>query len=158
MRNTGKGFVNVSATAGPAFLSAMAARGAAFGDIDNDGDTDIVVNVLDSAPLILRNDGTKNHWLGLQLARADAKRTAFGARVIVTDGNNRRQTFDVTNAGSYLSSNDARLLVGLGQATSVKSVSVRWPGSRRDAPELFTNVSVDKYQTLVETRQPAKED
>ncbi|MDX6695198.1 MAG: enediyne biosynthesis protein [Blastocatellia bacterium] len=153
MRNTGKGFVNVSATAGPAFLNALAARGAAFGDLDNDGDTDIVINVLDSAPVILRNDGTKNHWLGLQLQRADARRTIFGARVIVTDANNRRQTFDVTNAGSYLSSNDARLLVGLGAATSVKSISVRWPGSGKDAPELFTNVAVDKYQTLVEGRK-----
>src|ERR1051325_8140629 len=87
MRNTGKGFVNVSNTAGQPFLNPVAARGAAFGDLDNDGDTDIVVAVLDGSPLILRNDGTKNHWLGLQLS-ADGKRTAYGARVRVTDAAN----------------------------------------------------------------------
>ncbi len=149
MRNTGRGFVNVSATAGPSFLNSIAARGAAFGDLDNDGDTDIVIVVIDGAPLILRNDGTKNHWLGLQLASAEAKRTTFGARVHVTDGNNRRQTFDVTNAGSYLSSNDARIIVGLGAATSVKSVEIRWPGRH---VERYTNLAVDKYHTLVERK------
>jgi hypothetical protein len=153
MRNTAKGFVNVSATAGPAFSSTLAARGAAFGDLDNDGDTDIVVCVLDGAPVILRNDGTRNHWLGLQLASADPKRTPFGARVRVTDTSNRRQTLDVTNAGSYLSSNDARLLVGLGAATGIKSVEVFWPGRQTES---YTNLAVDKYHTLVERKSAAK--
>lgn len=149
MRNTAKGFVNVSATAGPAFLGALAARGAAFGDIDNDGDTDIVVSVLDSAPVVLRNDGTKNHWLGLQLMNADGKATAFGARVSVTDGNSRRQTLEVTNAGSYLSSNDTRLVVGLGTATSVKSVEIRWTDGKT---ERYENLAIDKYHPLVERK------
>jgi hypothetical protein len=153
MRNTAKGFVNVSATAGPAFLSSIAARGAAFGDIDNDGDTDIVIAVLDGPPLILRNDGTKNHWLGLSLASADSKRTAYGARVRVTDNNNRRQTFELTNAGSYLSSNDARILVGLGGATSVKSIEVSWPGRQTES---YANPAIDKYHTLVERKGAAK--
>jgi hypothetical protein len=147
MRNNGKGFVNVSATAGASFLGAVAARGAAFGDIDNDGDTDIVVNVLDAPPLVLRNDGTKNHWLGLQLTAAGGKRAAYGARVVVTDGNNLRQTFEVTGAGSYLSSNDTRLLVGLGAAATLKSIEIRWPGK---PPERYTNLAVDKYHTLVQ--------
>ncbi len=147
MRNTGKGFVNVSATAGAAFLNSITARGAAFGDIDNDGDTDIVINVLDAQPLILRNDGTKNHWLGLQLAMAGGKRAAYGARVVVTDGNNLRQTFEVTGAGSYLSSNDTRILVGLGAATTLKSIEIRWPGKPL---ERYTNLAVDKYHTLIE--------
>jgi hypothetical protein len=149
MRNTSKGFVNVSATAGPAFLSSMAARGAAFGDLDNDGDTDIVVGVLDSSPLILRNDGTKNHWLGLQLQSADSKRTAHGARVRVTDGNNRQQTFEVTSAGSYLSSNDARIIVGLGAATSVKTIEIRWPNRQT---QTFANLAIDKYHSLTERK------
>lgn len=153
MRNTPKGFVNVSATAGPAFLHSIAARGAAFGDLDNDGDKDIVVGVLDSSPLILRNDGTKNHWLGLQLSSADAKRTAYGALVRITDGNNRQQIFEVTSAGSYLSSNDARILVGLGTATSVKAVEIRWPGRQTQS---YTNLAVDKYHTLAERKAGAK--
>ena len=149
MRNTGRGFVNVSATAGPAFLNSVAARGAAFGDLDNDGDTDIVICVLDGPPLILSNDGTKNHWLGLQLVSADAKRTPFGARVHVTDSSNRRQTFDVTNAGSYLSANDTRILVGLGASVGIKAVEVRWPNGQ---VERYTNLAVDKYHTLTERK------
>ena len=80
MRNTGKGFVNISATAGTAFNSAIAARGAAFGDLNNDGQLDAVIAVLDDAPLILRNQGTSNHWLGITLSEC----SGIGARVTVT--------------------------------------------------------------------------
>ena len=65
MVNTGNGFVNVSASAGRAFGELLSGRGAAFGDLNNDGQTDVVIMVLDGAPVVLRNDGTKNHWLGL---------------------------------------------------------------------------------------------
>jgi hypothetical protein len=78
-------FVNVSASAGASFNQPYAARGAAFGDLDNDGDTDIIMGVTDGAPLILRNDGTKNHWLGLSLSGAKSHRSGTGARVVVTD-------------------------------------------------------------------------
>src|SRR6185369_11833662 len=67
MRNTDKSFVNISATAGAAFNAALAARGAAVGDLNNDGQLDAVVVVLDGVPVILRNNGTANHWLGLTL-------------------------------------------------------------------------------------------
>ncbi|MDQ6653261.1 MAG: VCBS repeat-containing protein, partial [Acidobacteriota bacterium] len=67
MLNTVKGFVNVSATAGPAFSNSLAGRGAAFGDLNNDGQVDVVIGVLDGSPVLLRNNGTKNHWLGLSL-------------------------------------------------------------------------------------------
>ena len=61
MRNTGKGFVNISSTAGAAFSVPIAARGAAFGDLNNDGQMDIVISELNAAPIVLRNNGTKNH-------------------------------------------------------------------------------------------------
>ncbi|HYJ46412.1 MAG TPA: CRTAC1 family protein, partial [Pyrinomonadaceae bacterium] len=121
MRNTGKGFVNVSATAGAPFERAIAARGAAFGDLDSDGDTDIVVCVNDGPPVILRNEGTRNHWLGLSLAGAKSNRQGLGARIVLTDVSGRRQVIEATSAGSYLSSSDPRVVFGLGSAASVKS-------------------------------------
>ena len=131
MRNTGKGFVNVSATAGTPFSVPLAARGAAFGDLDNDGDTDVVIAQLDGPAVVLRNDGgTNNRWLGLALAGAKGNRQGLGARVTVVDAAGGRQIFDVTAAGSYLASNDPRVLVGLGGSAGVRSVEVRWPGGR----------------------------
>jgi hypothetical protein len=147
MRNTGKGFVNVSATAGQGFVKAVSGRGAAFGDLDNDGDTDIVLAVLDSQPLVLRNDGTRNHWLGLNLVGAKSNRDGAGARVIVVDGAGRRQMTDASAAGSYLSSNDKRLVFGLGAATEVRSVEVRWPGNKT---QRINNPPVDRYVTINE--------
>jgi hypothetical protein len=152
MRNTGKGFVNVSASAGAAFGKATVARGAAFGDLDNDGDTDIVLSVLDGQPLILRNDGTRNHWLGLTLLGVKSNRDGAGARVTVVDGSGRRHLADATSAGSYLSSNDKRLIFGLGTATDVRFVEVRWLGNKT---QRINNPSVDRYLTINE-RDAAK--
>jgi len=145
MRNTGKGFVNVSATAGPPFAQALAARGAAFGDLDNDGDTDVVVGVVEGAPVIFRNEGTKNHWIGLSLAGAKPNRSALGARVTLVDATGRQQTREVTTAGSYLSSNDPRVLFGLGAAAGVKTLEIRWPSGRTQKIE---NPGIDRYLTI----------
>ena len=142
MRNTGKGFVDVSATAGSAFSAALVARGAAFGDLNNDGQVDIVLSVLGSGPVILRNDGTKNHWLGLRLVGGKSNRDGLGARVLVTDTSGRRQIFDVSTAGSYLSANDPRIISGLGAAGGVRSVEVHWPSGR---VQMLSNPEVDRY-------------
>jgi hypothetical protein len=152
MRNTGKGFVNVSASAGQPFTKPLAARGAAFGDLDNDGDTDIVVGVVEDSPVVLRNEGTRNHWLGVSLAGAKGNRQGLGAHITVTDGSNRKLSQEVTRAGSYLSSNDPRLIFGLGATTSIKAVEVRWPGGRT---QRITNPQADRYLTINE--QDAKE-
>ncbi|MGI9105408.1 MAG: CRTAC1 family protein [Pyrinomonadaceae bacterium] len=140
-------FANVSASAGASFSQPYAARGAAFGDLDNDGDMDICMGVTDGAPLILRNDGTKNHWLGLSLAGTKSHRSGTGARVVVTDATGRKQTFDASNSGSYLSSNDPRLLVGLGAAASVTTIEIRWPGGHR---QTITKPAIDRYLTFRE--------
>jgi hypothetical protein len=148
LRNTGKNFVNVSLAAGAPFNVPLTARGAAFGDIDNDGDTDIVIAQTDAAPVVLRNNGTKNHWLGLNLIGTKSNRQAFGARIIITDASGRRQTFDASNAGSYLSSSDPRVLVGLGTATGVSSIELRWPSGQK---QTITKPELDRYLTIKET-------
>ena len=147
MRNTGKGFVNISATAGKAFNSTIAARGAAFGDLNNDGQVDAVVAVLDDAPLILRNQGTTNHWLGIALSGSKSNRSGIGARVTVISLTGQKQVFDVSGAGSYLSSNDPRLVVGLGNARGVRSIEVKWPSGR---VQTIANPGIDKYVRIDE--------
>jgi hypothetical protein len=148
MRNTGKGFVNITAGAGSAFNSPAAARGAAFGDLSNDGQVDAVVAVLDDAPLILRNMGTSNHWLGISLSGSKSNRSAVGARVTVTNAAGQKQIFDAGTAGSYLSSNDPRIVVGLGNTRGVRSVEVRWPSGR---VQTLANPRIDRYIRISET-------
>ncbi len=151
LRNTGKAFVNVSASAGTVFNQPLAARGAAFGDIDNDGDTDVILAQTDGPALVLRNegrrDGAKHHWLGLALNGSKSNRQGFGARVTVTDATGTRQVFDVSGAGSYLSSSDPRILVGLGPRAAVRAVEVRWPSG---LTQTVNNPSIDKYLTINE--------
>lgn len=147
MRNTGKRFVNVSTSAGPIFSVPLSGRGAAFGDLDNDGDTDIVLVQVDGPPVILRNDGTKNHWLGISLIGAKSNRQGLGARIIVTEGDGRKQTFEVSTASSYLSANDPRVLVGLGKAPNIISVEVRWPSGKK---QVISKPEIDRYLILKE--------
>jgi len=147
MRNMGKGFVDVSATAGPAFNLPIVARGAAFGDLNNDGQMDIVLGVLNDSPVILRNNGTKNHWLGIRLVGSKSNRDGIGARVTITDSSGRKQIFDVSTAGSYLSANDPRIIAGLGTAAGVRNVEVRWPSGRLQTQ---STVEPDRYMTIRE--------
>ena len=158
MLNTGKGFVNVSATAGPAFSSSLIGRGAAFGDLNNDGQVDAVIASLDGPPVLLRNNGTsqgtskgtKNHWLGLSLAGSKSNRDGIGARIAVIDNSDRKQIFDVNTSGSYLSSNDPRILVGLGSA-SVRRVEINWPSG---TVQVINDPQLDRY--LIVNEQNAK--
>jgi hypothetical protein len=147
MRNTGKGFVNISATAGAAFNAPLAARGAAFGDLNNDGYVDAVVAVLDGAAVLLRSNGIPNHWLVLTLVGSKSNRSGIGARVTVTNVTGQKQIFDASTAGSYLSSNDPRIVVGLGTAKAVKSVEVRWPSGR---VQTIANPAIDRYLKITE--------
>jgi hypothetical protein len=148
MRNTGKSFVNISATAGAAFNVPIVARGAAFGDLNGDGQVDIIINVLNSAPVILRNNGTSNHWLGISLIGTKSNRDGIGSRVVVTDSNGRKQIFDVSTSSSYLSANDPRIIVGLGEAAAVKSIEVSWPSGRT---QTITDPKLQRYVSIKES-------
>jgi len=151
MLNTGKGFVNVSASAGPVFANALTGRGAAFGDLNNDGLVDVVIATLDGPPVVLRNEGTKkgtpNHWLGLSLVGSKSNRGGIGARVTVTDSAGRKQTFDANTSGSYLASNDPRIVVGLGASASVRKIEVSWPSG---VVQVVNDPPVDRYVVINE--------
>jgi hypothetical protein len=147
MLNTGKGFVNVSATAGPTLLNAFIGRGAAFGDLNNDGQVDVVMSTLDGPPVLLRNNGTKNHWLGLSLVGSKSNRNGIGARVTVTDNTGKKQIFDANTSGSYLSSNDPRILVGLGSALAARTVEIRWPSG---TIQVVREPQLDRYVVVTE--------
>ena len=147
MRNTERGFQNVSLAAGAPFEKDLAARGMATGDLDNDGDTDVVIAQTGGAPVILRNNGTKNNWLGVDLRGTKSAPNGEGTRVVVVDSNNRKQVFDASNAGSYLSANDARIVVGLGEKATVKSVEIRWNGGKVQRLE---NIEINRYITIRE--------
>lgn len=147
MRNTGEGFVNVSATAGLAFTLPLAARGAAFGDLNNDGQVDAVVQELNGPTVTLRNNGSKNHWLGISLTGAQSNSQGIGARITVVDRNDRKQFFYVSTAGSYLSASDARIIAGIDATTQVRRVEVSWPSGRSQS---LTNPGIDRYVSINE--------
>jgi enediyne biosynthesis protein E4 len=147
MRNIGSSFTNVSATAGSTFNLPVAGRGASFGDLNNDGQVDVVIGVLNDAPIILRNDGTKNHWLGIRLVGASSNRDGIGSRVIVRESGGRQQSFDVSTSGSYLSANEPRIIAGLGASISVNNVEVRWPSGRI---QTIPKPEIDRYITINE--------
>ena len=126
-RNTGKGFVDVSANAGAVFHQAWVGRGLAIGDIDNDGRLDAVVTTNDGPAYILHNEtSTQNHWLTLKLVGHKSNRDAIGAEVkVVTKIGAQFAT--VTTASSYLSSSDKRIHFGLGAETVAETIEIHWP-------------------------------
>ena len=128
------------------FLEAESpSRGAAFGDVD----VDVVVNI-DEAPSLLRNDVESGHWLGVVLVGRTSNRDASGARVHVTAGG-RTQIKEAHASGSIFSSSDPRVHFGLGDATSVEELSIRWPSGQETT---LTDVAADRYLLVVETTAP----
>ena len=137
-----------SARAGRAFELSEVGRGAAFGDVDNDGDTDVLVGN-NSGPLrlLVNQIGTSKHWLGLKLVGAGVPRDMLGARVAVIREGQPTLWRRVRSDGSYASANDPRVLVGLGSLTTPPAVRVVWPGGR---VEEFTATGIDRWVTLTE--------
>ncbi len=148
-RNQGNGtFKETTKEAGAAFKLSEVGRGAAFGDVDNDGDTDVLItNNNGPVRLLLNQVGQRNHWVGLRLLEAKAKRDALGAKVVLT----RKQKPDllrrVRTDGSYVSSHDPRVLFGLSHHNEAVKALVSWPSGRR---EQWDNLTLDKYTTLHE--------
>jgi enediyne biosynthesis protein E4 len=149
--NEGGKLRDVSAQAGPAFSRVFAARGLALGDYDNDGRVDVLVCSNGGAPLLLRNrSGEGNHWVGLRLEGTTCNRDAVGAHVTWSAGGVKRSRLK-TAGGSYLSSHDPRLVLGLGKATSVDWIEIRWP-KPSERVERLERVPVDRYLRVVEGR------
>ena len=142
-------FSEVAAQFGSALMEERASRGTAFGDIDNDGDVDILVNDLDSSPQLLRNDGgNKNNWILVKTIGTRSNRNGIGAKVKVVSGD-LVQLDEVRSGGSYISQNDLRLHFGLEKHTSVDLIQVRWPSG---AVDTLTNLSVNKIVKVKEGR------
>jgi enediyne biosynthesis protein E4 len=127
VRNTGNGFVDVSAESGAVFHEARLGRGMAIGDIDNDGRIDAVVSTNDGPVLILHNETAgSNHWITLNLEGHKSNRDGIGAEVKI-QSQQGAQFATVSTAGSYLSSSDKRIHFGLGSDITVKLIEIRWP-------------------------------
>jgi hypothetical protein len=144
----GKKFELVPAVEGTGLAEVMTSRGMAVGDLFNDGRMDSVVNNLDAVPALLRNVTEEtNHWIAFKLVGgAKSPRDAIGATVYVT-ANGMRQRGDVYSGGSYASTSDQRPHFGIGPATKVEKVEIRWPSGVK---EEVTPGGVDQIYTVVE--------
>ncbi len=149
LRNLGDGrFEDVTERGGAVFELSEVSRGAAFGDIDNDGDVDVLVgNAAGRVRLLINHIGNSNHWLGLRLVGEETPRDMVGARVSVIRANGDTLWRRARADGSYASANDPRVLVGLGQSAEPPRVRVIWPSGRE---EEWTDVPVDRYTRLTE--------
>ena len=152
LRNTGKGFIDVSADSGSVFHEAWVGRGMAIGDIDNDGRIDAVVATNGGSLHIIHNETpTLNHWLTLKLVGHRSNRDGIGAEVKVVTAKGP-QWVTATTASSYLSSSDKRVHFGLGSETSAQLVEIRWPSG---IVQSLKNVRSDQILQVDEPAEPA---
>jgi enediyne biosynthesis protein E4 len=144
----GASFVDISRSLGRVFERPAPGRGAAFADLDDDGDLDIVIANLDAAPTVLRNDGASaNHWLTVALRGTRSNRDGIGAIVTIVDEYGRTQSGICSTASSYQSASDRRVHFGLADARTVRRVEVRWPSGTL---QVLKDLAVDRILELVE--------
>jgi hypothetical protein len=150
--DNGRRFVDMSERAGPAFAELRVARGLATGDLDNDGDTDVVVFNNSGPARVLVNDvGSRAHWIGVRALDGRYRRDAVQARVVLASGRGRDRARRVQTDGSYAAAGDPRVLFGLGSATSPQTIRVHWTG---DQVEEFRGLAVDRYWVLESGKPP----
>jgi enediyne biosynthesis protein E4 len=145
----GKVFRDVSVDSGPLFTQTFPARGLAVGDFDNDGGVDVLIVNNNEAPVLLRNEvGRRNNWLGVRLIGRKCNIDAIGAKVTWQAGDLTR-SFTKVGGGSFLSSHDPRIVMGIGQRKKIDSLRVQWP-QPSGALEHFTNLPLNRYITITE--------
>jgi enediyne biosynthesis protein E4 len=147
-------FKDITQQIGTILLEPTASRGCAFGDFDNDGDLDVVINPVNDYPVLLRTDSTtKNNWISVKAVGSKSNRTGAGARIkVVTE--DKTQFDEVRSGGSYYSQNDLRLHFGLGRATKVKTIEVKWPSGVVDT---IADVGVNRLIRIKEGAGVVKE-
>ena len=140
-------FQDISAEAGPGLMERHSSRGAAFGDLNNDGTVEIAINNQNDAPSLLKQDSAPpGHWMILNLIGTRSNRSAIGAKASVT-ANGRTQIDEVRSGGSYLSQNDLRLHFGLANATNIDKITIAWPSGVR---QVLRNEKIDRVITIRE--------
>ncbi len=148
--NDGRGkFKEIGLQTGMAMAVKKSHRGAAFGDIDNNGTIDVVINVMDDSPVLLKNGVSNgNHWLTIKLIGSKSNRSAIGARLRARIGT-LWQTAEVASGRSYLSQSDLRAHFGLATATKIDELEIGWPSG---AKSKFTDLKADQFITIDETK------
>jgi enediyne biosynthesis protein E4 len=140
-------FCDASDQTGPALQEHRVSRGLAAGDLFNDGNVDVVIGDIDGSPMLLRNRGvTSRHWVSFELAGTKSNRLALNAKVMIVAAG-MTQTDEVHSGGSYLSQNDLRLHFGLGTATRIDSVEIRWPSGKVDR---LKDLDADHFYSVLE--------
>jgi len=150
--NLGAGkFQDVSASAGSELSAEAPHRGAAFGDLDNDGRVDIVVSVLGGQVQLFHNlSAPDNHWILLKLIGTKSNRMSIGAQIHITTEDGRSQWNEVTTAVGYASSSDSRVHFGLGANKHIKTMEIRWPSGIR---QMINDSPIDRVLTIEEPRK-----
>jgi hypothetical protein len=146
LRNVSGHFVRVHP--GEVFQREWAGRGAAFGDLDNDGDIDIAVTNLAQRAYLLRNDGgNRNNWIGIETVGTRSNRDGIGARIKIISASGLTQFFSVNTAVGYLSASDRRVVAGLGTDSMAKLIEIHWPSG---VVQKLENVKARQYLKVVE--------
>ena len=151
-RNLGNGkYEDAGPAAGPDFQIEAAHRGAAFGDIFNDGHIDAVVSILNGNVELFRNvSQTGNHWILLKLVGTKSNKMGLGAQIHITMEDGQQQWNEATTAVGYTSASDSRVHFGLGKNTKIKDIEIRWPSGIKQA---LHDVAADQILTVEEPRQ-----